>query len=145
MPPHTCFWRLFDAKILPSRFSHGDLFEWRRSSFFCCLFEIVDFQGAAILSSVCRSLLSFKAKKWDETWALTSADDLTLHAKPLHWVPVIPFPKPFLDQLWRSTVRIQRSLAKMHIMESLLSTTECRKSTKNSFQASCSGPLRAAK
>ena len=33
----------------------------------------------------------------------------------------------------------------MHIMESLLSTTECRKSTKNSFQASCSGPLRAAK
>ena len=33
----------------------------------------------------------------------------------------------------------------MHIMESLLSTTECRKSTKNSFQASCSGPLRTAK
>ena len=33
----------------------------------------------------------------------------------------------------------------MHIMESLLSTAECRKSTKNSFQASCSGPLRAAK
>ena len=33
----------------------------------------------------------------------------------------------------------------MHIMESLLSTTECRKSTKNSFQASHSGPLRAAK
>ena len=33
----------------------------------------------------------------------------------------------------------------MHIMESLLSTTDCRKSTKNSIQASCSGPLRAAK
>ena len=33
----------------------------------------------------------------------------------------------------------------MHIMESLLSTTECRKSTKNNFQASRSGPLRAAK
>ena len=47
--PHTCFWRHFAAIILPSRFSHGDLFEWRRSSFFCCLLEIVDFQGAAIL------------------------------------------------------------------------------------------------
>ena len=76
-----------------------DLFEWRRSSFFCCLIEVGDFQGAAILSSVCRSLLSFKAKKWDETWTLTSADDLTLQAKPLDWVPVISSPKPFLDQL----------------------------------------------
>ena len=62
MPPHTCFWWHFVAKILPSRFLHGDLFEWRRFSFFCWLIEVVDFQGAAILSSVCRSLLSFKAK-----------------------------------------------------------------------------------
>ena len=93
----------------------------------------------------CRSLLSFKAKKWDETWTLISADDLMLHAKPLHWVPVNSSPKLFLHQLLRSTVRLQRSLAKMHMMDSLVSTTECRKSTKNSFQASCYRPLRAAK
>ena len=69
MTPHTCFWRHFVAKILPSRSSHGDLLEWRRFSFFCCLLEIVaiDFQDAAILSSVCRSLLSLKTKKWAET------------------------------------------------------------------------------
>ena len=149
MPPHTCFWRHFDANNLPSRFSHGELFEWRRSSFFCCLFEIVDFQGAAILSSVCRSLLSFKAKKWDETWTLTFADDIKLHAKPLPWGPVISSPKPFIDQLWRSTVRLQRSVAKVHITESLLSTTECRKAPKTASklqaQGRRSGPQRSKK
>ena len=66
-----CFWRHFATIIFPSRFSHGDLFEWRCSSFFCCLIEIVDFQDAAVLSSVCRSVLSFKTKKWGETWTLS--------------------------------------------------------------------------
>ena len=145
MTPRTCFWRHFAAVILPPRCSYGDLFEWRCSSFFCCLLEIVDFQAAAILSSVCRSLLSFKTTKWGETWTLTSADDLTLHAKPLHRAPVISSPKPFLDQLWRSTVRLQRSLAEVHTMELHLSTAECRKNTKNSFQASRSGPQRIKK
>ena len=79
----------------------------------------------------------------DEVFFLRS--HLKLHAKPLYWVPACSSPKPFFDQLLRSTVRLQRSLAKVHVMESLLSTTECRKSTKNSFQASRSGPLRAAK
>ena len=145
MTPHTCFWRHFATIILPSRFSHGDLFEWRHSSFFCCLIVIVNFQVALILSSVCRSLLSFKTKKWGETWTLTSADDLTLHAKALHRVPINSSPNSILDQLWRSTVRLQRSLAEMHTMESLLSTAECQKSTKNSFQASRSGPQRRKK
>ena len=56
------FGGILPQKTLPSRFSHWDLFEWRRFSFFCCLLEIVDFQDAHILSSVCRSLLSFKTK-----------------------------------------------------------------------------------
>ena len=68
-----------------------------------------------------------------------------VHAKPLHRVPVISSPNPFFDRLWRSTVRLQRSLAEVHTMESFLSTAECRKSTKNSSQASRLGPLRAAK
>ena len=52
----------FCGKNLPSRFLHGDLFEWRRSSFFCCLIEVVDFRGAAILSSVCRPFHRSKQK-----------------------------------------------------------------------------------
>ena len=87
-------------------------------------------------------------KKLSHAWTLISADSLTLHAKPLHSVPVIFSPKPFLDQLWRSTVRLQRSLAKIHIMKSLLSTTECRKSTKTASKLHTqghSGPQRSNK
>ena len=145
MMPQTCVWRFFFATILPSRFSHWDLFEWRCSSFFCCLLEIFDFQDAAFLSSVCRSLLSFETKGWGATWTLTSGNGLIFHAKSLRRVTGISSPKPFLDELWRLTVRLQRSLAEMHTMESLLRRAECRKNTKNSFRASCSGPLRAAK
>ena len=89
-------------------------------------------------SKLSLSIPSFvQSKKVGRDMTLTSADDLTLHAKLLHWVPVISSPKPFINQLWRSTIHFQRLLAKLHIMESLL--TECRKSTKDSFQASCSG------
>ena len=82
-------------------------------------------------------------KKCGEIWTLTSAGDLTLHSKPVHRVAVISSPNPFRDQLWRSSVLlyITRSLAKMHTVDSLLSTAECRKSTKNSLQAWRSGSL----
>ena len=74
MPPHTCmlltalYCKTFEITIFT-----WDLFEWRRSSFFCYLIEVVDFKGAANLSSVRRSLLSFKANKSNETRTLTSA------------------------------------------------------------------------
>ena len=53
----------------------------------------------------------------------------------------------FLDQLWRSTVRLQRSLAKKHTMESLLSATQCRKAPKtpSKLQAQGSSGLQRSK
>ena len=114
------------------------------ASFVCCVLEIVDFQDAPFLRTVCRTLLLLKTKKWGETWTLTSADDLTLHAKALHRVPVTSSLKQFLDQLWRSSIDLQRLVAKMHILESLLSTTDCAcgKSSKLHAQGR-SGPQRS--
>ena len=83
MTPHNMLLAAFCRNNCAITIFTCDLFEWRQSSFFSNFLEIVDFQEAAFLSSVCRSILLFKAKKWCSTWTLTSPDDLTLHAKPL--------------------------------------------------------------
>ena len=71
-----------------------------------------------------------------------------LHVKWLHRGPIISSPNPFLDQLWRSNVRFQRSLAEVHTMESLLSTAESPKAPKTAsklYAQARSGPKRSKK
>ena len=101
MPPHTCFSRNLVAKNFAiTIFIWGSL--WVETLFFLLLFDRSCRFPRCSNSKLSLSIPSVVQSKKVGRDMNTSADDLTLHAKPLHWVPVISSPKPFLHQLSRS-------------------------------------------
>ena len=145
MPSHTCFWRHFVAKNLPSRFLHGDLFEWRR------FFLLLLFDRSCRFPSYNNSKLSLSISSVVQSKKV--GRDMNTHLHRRYYAPRqnAPLgPSHFLSKGFsRPALEVNRSSPKITGQDAHYGIASqyhrVSKSTKNSFQASCSGPLRAAK